>query len=40
MEPYEKEENVMIKDLKAFYPRMEEDSAFAREAEAQGKSIA
>ena len=40
MEPYEKEENVMIKDLKAFYTRMEEDSAFAREAEAKGKSIA
>ena len=30
----------MVKDLKAFYKKMEEDSAFAKEAEAQGKSIA
>ena len=30
----------MAKDLKAFYKKMEDDSAFAREAEAQGKSIA
>ena len=30
----------MVKDLKAFYTRMEEDSAFAREAEMKGKSIA
>ena len=30
----------MVKDLKAFYKKMEEDSAFAREAEMKGKRIA